>query len=361
MKVRISILMILILSIIVSCSSPTDSGHSDGPVTLEIYSRSCTSGMIDQISVEENQDITILGDYSEYTILAKREGYFTELYQCNRGGTITVQLKAVDESEYSGTLIKTSDGIPVSLYSDRTVFVLQNEDTLTSFYVDSDGHFSTEKITTGIYRLSLFAPPMQITVPVAIDSDYQDIYVEDHAVVKKPNIYLYPEEDSHIALSLEFPNGGSVTESIPQYSGGWDVDVTTEGKIGGQYDYLFYECDVPDYCQYAYGWVVPKDGLKDFFESNMQSYGFNEKEIGDFTEYWIPRLTTYENYIIYPQLKEEISNMVIIQSSKAIDREGRLFYSIKGTNYNGIQLTAPDIVPFNRDGFTLMEWGVILK
>jgi len=53
--------------------------------------------------------------------------------------------------------------------------------------------------------------------------------------------------------------------------------------------------------------------------------------------------------------------MVVIRLSQTIDHENRLFYSIKGTNFNDIQLSAPDISPFNRNSFTLMEWGVILK
>ena len=44
-------------------------------------------------------------------------------------------------------------------------------------------------------------------------------------VVRKPNIYLYPQTKSIVTVKLEFPLGGKVIESIPAYQGEWVVEV----------------------------------------------------------------------------------------------------------------------------------------
>ena len=362
------ILIISFCLIIFYCNSPTSPDKSDNQgdnknVLLEIYSPSDTSGMIIQKWVSENEKVIIdFGEYSEYTILAKSKGFYTEFYKCNKGDTININLEPVDDSKYSGTLFLTSDRIPINIVFNQEIFIIQNGDTVSTFKSDSSGHFLTERIEYGLYTLSTFKLfGVFFSTPIIIDTTFQNIFIEKYAIARKPNIYIYPEEDTHIELYLNFPNGGYITESIPFYADGWEIDVTTTGKIDDKYDYLFYECNIPDYCQYQYGWVVMREDLKEFFEKNMRLYGFNDIEIGDFIDFWISRLRRYKKYIIYPQLNEQISNMVAIRISNEIDNINRLFYGIKGTNFDDIQLSSPTISEFRRDAFTIIEWGVILK
>jgi len=47
--------------------------------------------------------------------------------------------------------------------------------------------------------------------------------------VWKPAIYLYPEEDTEVKVTLDI--NGIFTKTIPSYNSGWDVFVTKEGKI----------------------------------------------------------------------------------------------------------------------------------
>jgi hypothetical protein len=181
------------------------------------------------------------------------------------------------------------------------------------------------------------------------------------SVVRKPNIYLYPQTKSIVSIKLEFPLGGTVIESIPAYQGEWVVEVEPSGKINGQYDYLFYESLTPDAYQYNVGWIIEKDSLARFFRTNLSVVGFNEREINDFTEYWIPKLSNYSYYIVYPQFINEIDRVIKLKVDKAPDNLLRLFYVIKGSETIVVNLVEPVIPKFNRNGFVVTEWGVVLK
>ena len=130
-----------------------------------------------------------------------------------------------------------------------------------------------------------------------------------------------------------------------------------------KYNYLFYESIQPDVWQLNEGWIVKRSDLKDFFDENMSNSGFFGEEIQDFTDYWIPRLTDSEYYAIYPQNSMIIESVIALSFSKEPDNLLRLFYVVKGVNtMPGSKLTEPKIDKlFDREGFFVVEWGVILK
>jgi internalin A len=187
------------------------------------------------------------------------------------------------------------------------------------------------------------------------------IFDTSQVVVMKPNIYLYPRTTRNLSVALEFPLGGSILQSIPSYSTGWNVSVEPSGKINQQYDYLFYESKNPDMYQYQSGWVVSRDTLTSFFTNNLLLAGFSEREKDDFIEYWIPRLIDYPYYIIYPQFADEIGKTIQLKISEPPDTMLRLFYIIKGTTNMDQTLSVPTIPQFKRNGFVVTEWGVVLK
>ncbi len=179
--------------------------------------------------------------------------------------------------------------------------------------------------------------------------------------VLKPNIYIYPETKLSLHVSIIFPRGGSVIESIPLYENGWNIEVEPSGKINNIFDYLFYESENPDLCQYRSGWIIKKDDLTSFFTQNMLETGFIQKEIDDFIEYWIPLLNNYSSYAIYPQYALDIEKMIELNFSCKPNSVLRLFYVIKGVNGDKINIAVPIIPRFVRKGFSVTEWGVIIK
>lgn len=181
--------------------------------------------------------------------------------------------------------------------------------------------------------------------------------------VYKPNIYLYPTETAVLSVSLTFPYGGRVTASIPDYRNGWLVSVDKNGIINNKFEYLFYESSQPDVWQTDEGWIINAADLEQFFNENLSEYGFIGREIRDFTDYWVPRLKGYEYFEIYPQEKKIIDSVIVLGITKTPDAVLRLFYLIRGTsNATKNEIAAPAVItPFNRDGFFVTEWGVVLK
>ena len=95
----------------------------------------------------------------------------------------------------------------------------------------------------------------------------------------------------------------------------------------------------------------------------MLEYGFNGREIKDFINYWIPRLTNSEYYEIYPQESKIIETVLKLDISKTPDSILRLFYIIKGvTSDSNNKINIPmENNQFKRTGFCVTEWGVVLK
>ena len=180
-------------------------------------------------------------------------------------------------------------------------------------------------------------------------------------VAYKPNIYLYPKEKTQLTVKLEFPKGGKVIKSIPEYGEGWNVSIEANGLINESYSYLFYESSQPDIWQREYGWIIKVDELDLFFRNNLINYGFKGNEIEDFIDYWIPRLKENSYYSIYPQTKSIINKVIELNISKQPDNLLRLFYFIEGQKNPGIKLKKPIINHFERQDFFVTEWGVILN
>lgn len=221
---------------------------------------------------------------------------------------------------------------------------------------------SYKVISSSLYVLiSLF-------VIVSIQSCKDDCNDDDNnntcdtcMVAYKPNIYLYPKENIDLKVSLSFPKGGKVIKSIPSYDKVWAVNVEPTGKIDGKYDYLFYESSQPNVWQTEKGWCIKQENLKEFFISNLIQYGFSDKEIKDFIEYWNPRLNKSNYYIIYPQVADNINQVIQLNISETPDKILRLFYVIKESDEEVAVAKYEIPNSFERDGFYVTEWGVILE
>ena len=131
------------------------------------------------------------------------------------------------------------------------------------------------------------------------------------------------------------------------------------GLIDGQYRYLYYECRVANRFQRERGWIVKREDLLSFFEENLKQYGFIRPEIDDFIDYWIPRLNTEKEYLLFPQTAKEISGIIELDFSKQPQSLLRLFYVIK-ENYPQIKrLKKPQIPIFKHRAYSVVEWGVL--
>ena len=258
-------------------------------------------------------------------------------------------------------------------------FTVGFKDTSVTFYLSPDTLYLTPDSISIIAGSVFFAfsqvpggsyywlyhigtrPERESNVEIPQSSYEVDFVLEQGDMVWKPNIYLYPNVQTKMDLSLNFPQGGEVIKSIPAFPDKWEnIKVKPSGLIDNEYDYLFYEAALPDRWQVDEGWSVKKQNLRTFFQINLTEYGFNKREIADFTDYWIPRLNTSPYYAIYPQHTSKIDEVVELNISKNPKSILRLFYVIKEIPEHEDMLM-PMIPEFERKGFTVTEWGVILK
>jgi len=231
-------------------------------------------------------------------------------------------------------------------------------DSLKGHYIPAEGYIQD---TTGYFVLLDIQPHPRSGENISV-KDYRVYFGFGWTLlVRKPNIYLYPEEECRLSVSLGFPQGGDVVISDPPYPHAWlDITVTPDGRIDNTYDYLFYEASVPDLWQREQGWVISREDLSGFFSENLNTYGFNSREIDDFLEYWIPLLKSSPYYAIHPQHTSHIDDVITLNISKTPDSILRLFYVIKEVS-EVKTLPEPVIPEFDRVGFTVTEWGVIYR
>ena len=179
---------------------------------------------------------------------------------------------------------------------------------------------------------------------------------QEPPVVRKPNIYLYPEDPCSVIVKIQ-PRG-EILKSIPEYGHGWEVLAYPDGSISGTEGFLFYEASIkidtpPE------GWCVSRGNIRSFFIDILSHYGFNEREIGDFIEYWEKILNGSPYYIIHPVMNEGVDNVCPLTISPEPDRILRLWFIIESAE-NPADLYEPAIPDFDRDGFVVTEWGGIL-
>ncbi len=175
--------------------------------------------------------------------------------------------------------------------------------------------------------------------------------------VKKPAVYLYPENGQEIAVSLSI--NGIITKSEPDYLLGWNVWADPDGTIDGEYDYLFYEARLESMKLPDDGWMVEYKGLEKWFDMNLPLLGLNQKESEQFKEYWLEELEgsdLYEIKLLEKPFLDENMALVIVPEPDSVIRVNFYFKP----HSEAIHLNEPMIETPVREGFTVVEWGGIL-
>lgn len=180
----------------------------------------------------------------------------------------------------------------------------------------------------------------------------------DPEMCYKPVIYLYPEEETPVAVSLEL--SGELTCTYPAYGQeGWHVTAKPDGTLtdaqGQTYSYLYWEGTTDAEFDFAEGFCVPGKDTAGFLEKALAQLGLNRKEANEFIVYWLPQMESNPyNLIAFQQ--EAYTDNARLSVTPAPDTVLRVFMT-----YTPLQekvavpeqtLSAP-----SRQGFTLVEWG----
>ncbi len=179
----------------------------------------------------------------------------------------------------------------------------------------------------------------------------------------KPVIYLYPERTTDIHVKL--PNFVNVTVSEPTYpKEGWHVRATPAGALTlasdqSAWSSLFWEGTGVNYPVPETGFVVKQQDVASFLERTLAKYGLNAQESKDFMDFWVPEMQGAPYYRI-SFLTDTWSASVPLAVKPAPRTSIRLFMDWKKLTAP-ISLAEPTIVTPVRNGYTLVEWGGLLR
>ena len=174
----------------------------------------------------------------------------------------------------------------------------------------------------------------------------------------KPVIYLYPEYEQEIEVKLDY--SGELTCTYPEYKDGWHVVARPDGTLvdsesGKEYSYLFWEGTSDTKYDFSKGYVIAGKDTAEFLEMKLAELGLNRAEANEFIVYWLPQmeenpynLITFQNEIYTDSAKLEIS--------PEPDSILRVFMAYKALEEQ-IEVEEPSVEPFERTGFTVVEWG----
>ena len=176
----------------------------------------------------------------------------------------------------------------------------------------------------------------------------------------KPVIYLYPEEETEVSVDLDFQ--GDFTYTYPYTKdGNWDVVAKPDGTIinkadNNEYSYLFWEGVAWDFtADFSEGFCVKGEDTTEFLRTVLSQMGLTPKEYNEFIVYWAPQLQNNAYNLISFQT-ENYEQMAPLNVNPAPDSMLRVYMAYKPLT-EAVDIPAQTFTPFERKGFTVVEWG----
>ena len=268
-------------------------------------------------------------------------------------GTVSPNTTKIVVNGTGGTKTEACDGICFPYYNDTyTLKDFKFGDKSFVYRADEKWHNLTMGANDYTFT-AYFDNDTSSSVKVKI------FYTPGGAEMGKPVIYLYPEKTSGVTVNVE-PTGG-ISVSEPAIGKGWKVIATPESVIYNisnkkLYPYLFWEGFATNFKTPEEGFVIAVSDVEKFFDSKLAILGLNEKEIADFKEFWIPRLSEKPYYFITFVPKKTFDQYAPLTVTPTPDSVIRVFFDYKGLD-KAINVKEQKLETPKRNGFTVVEWG----
>ncbi len=205
-------------------------------------------------------------------------------------------------------------------------------------------------------KLFLLALVFVIFLVGCTDEEAPEPVNPDIGVDAKPVIYLYPEEITEVSVKLAY--NGTLTFTYPAYNGGWSVTAYPDGKIldnGEEYSYLFWEGESDVQYDMSRGFVVAGADTEQFLREKLDYMGLLPHEYNEFIVYWVPLMKNNEYNLISFQDTVYTENAKL-EITPTPDSVLRVFMAYKPLE-NPIEIEEQQLTSFEREGFTVVEWG----
>ncbi len=276
---------------------------------------------------------------------ADRNKSIDELWEEEYTETEHSFLAVIVEHNGSSVVVKPFDGEEELRSSDKISFSITALDDI-------------EPCVTDRVRVYYTGGIME-TYPAQINATrWEHYYDEDDEIVcYKPVIYLYPEEETNVSVSLELD--GELTCTYPKYEKGWSVIASRDGKLtdekGQTYNYLYWEGET--YAEYdlSKGFCVKGEDTASFLEEALEKLGLNRREANEFIVYWLPLMESNPYNIISFQT-DIYTNAAKLTVTPTPDVLIRVFMAWQGSD-EYVSLPAQELIAPKRTGFTVVEWG----
>ena len=173
----------------------------------------------------------------------------------------------------------------------------------------------------------------------------------------KPVIYLYPEQETTVSVSLDY--AGTLTATYPAYEDGWTVTAEPDGTLydenGDEYSYLFWEGENNTDYDFSKGFCVAGADTADFLREKLAEIGLTPREYNEFIVYWLPKMQDNPYNLISFQ-SERYTDTAKLDIDPTPDSVLRVFMAWKPL-HRAQTIEPQTFTPFARDGFTVVEWG----
>lgn len=284
-----------------------------------------------------------------------------------------------DNSVYSG-LVVTYGGDPLmfELQTDKGKnygFVITQD---TELIWEDNSAFQNWEITAIDYDdWDVFGCSMRVDVIPGEETESADEYVDEcvenwhfakkitvtkveddyFAVDAKPVIYLYPEQEMNVSVTLDYD--GTLTCTYPEYHNGWNITACPDGTLtdqkGQSYNYLYWEGLTKMSYDFSEGFCVPGSETAEFLEKALSALGLTRKEANEFIVFWLP-LMQENPYNIISFQTDTYTDHARLTITPEPDTVIRVFMAYQPSNEE-IAMKPQMLTSTERTGFTAVEWG----
>ncbi|OGO84057.1 MAG: hypothetical protein A2Y24_02730 [Clostridiales bacterium GWE2_32_10] len=202
-----------------------------------------------------------------------------------------------------------------------------------------------------------------------IDFNFECVNAEYHRpkeqvpsdiTLKKPVIYLYPENTQKI--NIKFADSTKLTHTYPKYNenDGWEVIASPDGKLvdkdNREYYCLYWEGLDNSNKEINEGFVVEGEDAAKFLEKKLKILGLTERETNEFIIYWLPILEENKYNLIKFRLNNELNKQVPLEITPKPDTLIRIAMDFKALD-SKIEIPEQRLQKIQRKGYTVVEWG----
>ncbi|MGL1934105.1 MAG: hypothetical protein OCD01_03765 [Fibrobacterales bacterium] len=319
---------------------------------------------------EENNDPMPL----ELTVIASSPNHYTTIYYMNEYKSITIDLDILnatpyndDTNHYAGVTIAKANWSQRYCYGKQLYleasFDNDTKDTIQSnslgrYWFNSTNTLDSLKVLGENYP-EFWMKDSYLDATITPESnEYMDIrFIENMVMADAPYIYLYPETTQDIEISMTFNRNAQIIKSIPTYNRGWKVRATPEGRLDDTYDFLFYDFAADKRPDRSEGWLVSFDEYKAKVPQILENLNLNEAEIEDFMDFWTPYFDKRNDTPFFAFYMEDLEEYNTLHVTPTPDALLRVFLYVELVDFYK-EIPAPTIAPFERTGFTAVEWGI---